>query len=87
MKITRSDKANVGLEVNRSLHSLLQTSDCTGPMLELERYSKLRIPQSDSLDRFISNAKTKIKTIGELTPDKLFDAKKYWIKTTQQQRR
>ena len=59
--MTRSDKANVGLKFSQQITAQLVTNitDCTGPMLEIERYSKLRIPQSDSLDRFISNAKTK----------------------------
>lgn len=49
-------------------------TDHTEPVLELERYSNL------------ANAKTKPKTKGELTADELFEAEKYWIKTTQKHR-
>lgn len=62
-------------------------TDPIEPVFELERYGKLKrvLRVTAWIKRFIENALTKTKTRGELTADELFEAEKYWIKTTQNQ--
>ncbi|CDQ97861.1 unnamed protein product [Oncorhynchus mykiss] len=90
-----TDDNKVPEEVNIELKSSCQvtvqlaenSTDITEPVLELERYSKLKrvFRVTAWIKRFIANARTTIKMQGELTADELFDAEKYWIKVTQQQ--
>lgn len=55
-------------------------TDPIEPVLELERYGKLKrvLRVTGWIKRFIANAQTKTKTRGELTADELFEAEKYW---------
>ena len=90
-----TENDNVPDQVNAELRSSQQITvqlaandtDPTEPVLELERYSKLKrvLRVTAWIKRFIANMKTKTKTKGELTADELFEAEKYWIKTTQNQ--
>lgn len=62
-------------------------TDSIEPVLELERYGKLKrvLRVTAWIKRFIANAQTKTTTRGELTVDEIFKAGKCWIKTTQNQ--
>ena len=83
------DNMNAELKSSQQIAVQLAANDTdpTEPVLELEGYSKLKrvLRVTAWIKRFIANAQTKTKTRGELTADELFEAEKYWIKTTQRQ--